>query len=110
MHIDISTRGEVSVAALAGAIDGKTAPEVQDRLMPLIADNTKIVIDMSKVSFLSSAGLRILLLLYRQASSRNGKIALAGLPDPIQDVMSMTGFLNYFKIAASVDEAVEAVQ
>src|SRR6266446_2342625 len=104
MQIDIKTKGDIAIATLAGEIDGKTAPEVQEKLLPVIADHSRIVIDMSQVTFLSSAGLRMLLLLYRQASTHNGKVALAGLQDPIQDVMSITGFLNYFKVAKSVEE------
>ena len=110
MQVDVKTQGDIAIATLAGEIDGKTAPEVQDRLLPVIADHSKLVIDMSQVTFLSSAGLRTLLLLYRQASTHNGKVALAGLQESIQDVMSITGFLNYFKVTKSVDEALKAVQ
>lgn len=109
MHVEITKQGETVVAVLEGEIDGKTAPEVQNQLAPVIADSRKIVLDMTRVTFLSSAGLRILLLLYRQASAKNGKVALAGLSEQIQDVMSITGFLNYFHIAKSVEEAIQVV-
>jgi anti-sigma B factor antagonist len=109
MQVEITKQGETVIAVLDGEIDGKTAPEVQNQLAPVIADYRKIVLDMTRVTFLSSAGLRILLLLYRQASAKNGKVALAGLSEQIQDVMSITGFLNYFHVTKSVQEAIDAV-
>ena len=39
MQVDVKTQGDIAIATLAGEIDGKTAPEVQERLLPVIADH-----------------------------------------------------------------------
>lgn len=110
MDVTITNKNNTAIAILKGEIDGKTAPDVQAQLAPVIDANNKIVLDMTGVTFLSSAGLRILLLVYRQANAKNGKVALAGLSEQIKDVMSITGFLNYFHVSNTVEEAIQAVQ
>jgi len=64
---------------------------------------------MTAVSYLSSAGLRMLLLLYRQTQARRSRIALVGLSEEIRDTMSATGFLDYFVTAENVEEGRKAL-
>jgi len=109
MNIEIKSEGATSVAVIAGDIDGKNAAQAQSELLPIIETSGKLLMDMSNVTFLSSAGLRMLLLLYRQATSKNGKVALIGLSEEIKDTMSMTGFLNFFIIADSMEEGIKAL-
>ena len=107
MEIITSESGSIPVATISGDIDGKTAPAAQAQLLGLVGKNPQLVLDMSGVGFMSSAGLRIMLLLYRQAAAKNGKVVLVGLSEEIKDTMSMTGFLNFFTLAATVDEGVQ---
>ena len=65
---------------------------------------------MSGISYMSSAGLRTLLMLYRQIDRLSGCIALSNLQEMIQDMMSVTGFLDFFTAYASEAEAVTALQ
>jgi len=68
-----------------------------------------VVLDMGEVDYMSSAGLRTLLLLYRQAASRNGKVVIAGLQESIRDIMAITGFLDFFLVHHDVAAAVDAI-
>ena len=77
--------------------------------MPLVQPGSKILLDMSQVDYLSSAGLRMLLSLYRQVSSNNGSIALVGLSEEIKDSMSVTGFLRFFTLYDTVDAGLAAM-
>ncbi len=106
MQITSTESGSIPVATVTGDIDGKTAPEAQKQLLALLTTNPRLVLDMTNVGFLSSAGLRVLLLLYRQATSKNGRVVLVGLSEELKDTMSMTGFLKFFALAGTVDEAV----
>lgn len=109
LKIDIGNQQEVTVVKLVGAIDGNTAPEAQAAILPLMESQPSVVLDMGDVEYLSSAGLRTLLLLYRQATARDGKVAIAGLRDSIKDTMAVTGFLNFFLIQDDVATAVAAI-
>lgn len=110
MNIEVSQRNDVTVASLVGEIDSTTAPAAQEQLVPLIKPGCLLVLDMKDLTFLSSAGLRIMLLLYRQAAANQGKVALAALQDTIRDTMEITGFLNFFLVCTDVDAAVTAIK
>lgn len=103
MEIQHKTQGDAVVVSLHGELDGKTAPQAQQQIVPLIPDAGKMVLDMHDVGYMSSAGLRMMLLLYRQAVSRDTKIALAGLSEDISDTMSATGFLDFFVVSDTVE-------
>jgi anti-sigma B factor antagonist len=99
MTLEIRMADDVAVVMLEGTIDSRTAPALEGRLRDLPAKHAKILISMSAVDFLSSAGLRLLLLLYRQVKSRGGQIALVDVSEDIRDVMSTTGFLQFLTLA-----------
>lgn len=100
---------DITVVELEGSIDSATAPGVQTELLTATDGKVKVLLDMSRVEFLSSAGLRILLLVYRQIKARNGSICLAGLSEEIRDVMSNTGFIKFFVMADTVDEGIHVL-
>ena len=98
----------VTRVALEGSIDGKTAPQIREALSPALQQVQKLIIDVTRVDYLSSAGLRLLLLLYREITARNGKLVLLGVSPEIRTVMSHTGFLSFFTLADSQQEALHA--
>jgi anti-sigma B factor antagonist len=109
MSITSTTRDNVTVIFLEGSIDGKTATVVRDELRPLLESASDVVLDMSKVDYLSSAGLRLLLLVYREFVAKNKKLVLAGMSQEIEEVMSYTGFLNFFRLASNHTQAMKMI-
>jgi anti-sigma B factor antagonist len=107
MEISIRKEDKATVVVVTGEVDGRTAPQAQEQILPVVQTASSIVLDMAGVTFMSSAGLRMLLLLYRQATAKNVKVVLAGLSAEIKDTMSMTGFLDYFEVADSVAEGLQ---
>ena len=77
--------------------------------MPLIGPNSLLVLDMEQCDYISSAGLRVMLMVAKMLANKKGKVALAGLSEEIYDVMEMTGFAHFFEIYDTVSEAVEAI-
>ena len=108
--MDINTRSinDIIIVELEGSIDSATAPNVQTEVLAVTDTMLKVILDMNKVVFLSSAGLRMLLLLYRKIKERNGSISLAGLSEEIKDVMYNTGFIKFFLISDSVDDGISS--
>jgi anti-sigma B factor antagonist len=78
------------------------------RLSAALQQVQNLILDVSRVDYLSSAGLRLLLLLYREITARNGKLVLLGVSPEIRTVMSHTGFLSFFTLADSQQEALHA--
>src|SRR4051812_15597584 len=97
-EVKIESRDGISVADVDGTIDGSSAAMVQERVIPLLTAGSKVVLDMSGVDFMSSAGLRLMLQFFRQTTAVGGKLVLLGLSEDIRDTMSLTGFLDFFTI------------
>jgi anti-sigma B factor antagonist len=109
--IQVKTRtiDGASVISLKGTIDGGSAPAAQAAIVPLLEPGCRLVLDLSGVDFMSSAGLRLMLLIFRQVSGAGGKVAMIGLSEEIRDTMELTGFLDFFTTADSEDAALVAV-
>jgi anti-sigma B factor antagonist len=109
-HSTIDTIDQVTVVELIGDIDGGTAPKVQEHVLPLAAAGGRILMDLTRVPYMSSAGLRMLLSVYRQISGHNGQVILVGLSEDIRDTMSITGFLDFFTTRDTLDTGLEALK
>ena len=105
MKVSIQETEAAVIAAIEGSIDSKTAPDLQQSILPVINDRSKMVLDLTEVTFVSSAGLRVLLMVYRQLKARDGKVFLVGVSDEIKDVMFMTGFITFFEISPTLEDA-----
>ncbi|OGR06528.1 MAG: anti-sigma B factor antagonist [Deltaproteobacteria bacterium RIFOXYD12_FULL_50_9] len=109
MIIETKVEGANVIATVSGDIDGKTAPQVQSELLAALQAGNRLLVDMNGVSYLSSAGLRMLLLLYRQVASKKGKVVLVSVSEEIRDTMSMTGFINFFTLAETREAGLAAL-
>jgi anti-sigma B factor antagonist len=107
--LSLELRDDVLTATVAGNIDGQSAPGLQNQLLDALTSATSAVLDVSQVAYMSSAGFRMLLLVYRSLAIKGGRLALVGLSDEIRDTMSMTGFLDFFVLSQSLEEAIEQV-
>ena len=107
MEVSQSIVQNVNVVGLAGDLDSNTAPNVQAEIMSLASPNVKMILDMSDVSYMSSAGLRMLLVMYRTINSKSGKVVLVGLSEDIRDTMAMTGFLDFFTYLETLDDGLK---
>lgn len=94
----------ITVITAEGSIDSKTASVFESTAVAAIQGQSQVIIDLTKVEFLSSAGLRVLLVVYRQIKGKGGKVVLVGTSEEIQEVMSDTGFLAYFVTVLTLAE------
>ena len=85
------------VAVLSGEFDTAAALEAEQALSPLLeAEEQDIVIDCSKLEYIASSGLRILLNIVKKAKSGGNKVVLKGVNDVIREVLELTGFIKLF--------------
>jgi len=110
MEITTTVKDGVSIISIAGSIDSNTAAQAQEQILPLIEPKCCLVLDLGKCDYISSAGLRVLLMTAKQLAAKNGQWAFAGLSEEIKDVMDMTGFSGFFKTFSTVEEAAEEVK
>lgn len=109
MDIHIEKNGNVTIIELNGDLNANATAKIQDQVLAETAPNSKVLLDMTNVKYMSSAGLRFLLLLSRQLGSQIGNIVLIGLRDEVRDIMSMTGFLDFFITAEDRAEALKTL-
>ena len=109
MEINVNQVDDVKVATIVGDIDGSTAPIAQAQILEMAKPGDKIVLDMTGVEYMSSAGLRMLLVMYRTIAGRGDQVVLVGLSEELQDTMEMTGFLDFFEHYDDLDAGLAAL-
>ncbi len=102
LALEIARRAGHALVTLTGTVDSRTAPEAQAAVEPLLAEFPVLVLDLTRVSYMSSAGLRVLLLIHRHLAARSGKAVLVGLSPQLADTMQVTGFLPFFETHAQL--------
>lgn len=110
MDIHIDKQGQTAIVELAGQLNAVTTAEVQEQVLSLAERGHNVLLDMGNVTYLSSAGLRLLLLLYRRITENEGRLVLSGLTEEITDIMAMTGFLDLFTIYETRALALQAIR
>jgi len=106
MEIGFETINDATVAVISGRIDSTTSKELEAKLIPMVDSGIrKLVVDFSRVDFISSAGLRILLMSAKKLKQANGKMALCCLKDSIKEVFEISGFSAIIPIFSTREEA-----
>ena len=99
------------VVRVSGRIDGVNAQAFQadlDRQAADSAESRAVILDLENLAYISSAGLRSILLLAKSLKGKNKQFALCSLPEPIQEIIEITGFDKIIAIHASREQAVDA--
>lgn len=95
------TVGTVEVIRPRGRLDSANAPELEAALRALLAGGAKqMLFDLSELDYISSAGLRVVLLAGKGLRAAQGRLVLAGVGGMVREVFEMSGFLNLFPVVA----------
>jgi serine/threonine-protein kinase RsbW len=105
-YLTAGPRDDVAILPLTGRVDAVTAPQVNREVHAQISAGARfILLDLANVTFLSSSGLRALLLIRKELMTLGGELRLTGLQPQVYEVFTLTGFTQVFAIHATVDEA-----
>ncbi|MEU3454721.1 STAS domain-containing protein [Micromonospora sp. NPDC006766] len=99
MEISKNSVNDVTVARLAGVLDSSTAGDVHAEILPMLMEHRPLLLDFGAVSHVSDAGLRTMLVIYRQAQCVDGRVAVVGLNRDLRSALAATGFLRFFAVA-----------
>lgn len=106
MEVREDSVGGVTVLVVRGRVDSTTAPALGEQLTGALASpQQRLIVDMTGVDYLSSAGLRVLLVAAEQVDQIHGKLVLHGLNDRVQEVFEISAFTSILTICANRDEA-----
>jgi len=99
------------VMAPVGRLDSVTSNELEKRLVARIqAGDRRLVFDMAGVEYISSAGLRILLMAAKRLKDPAGGLVLCGLGPSVRSVLELAGFLPLFVVVPARREALERLR
>ena len=110
MDIENEQVGDVSVVTAHGRLDGIYSSAFANRVGALITGtNAKILIDFTDIDFVTSAGLRAVLLLMKKATASGGAFALCGVNEQVREVLDISGFAEIFSIHPGRAEGLAAL-
>jgi anti-anti-sigma factor len=98
MNIISTDCGDNIRLLIEGRVDTNTAPQVQQAILNAFQKNKNIVIDFLNVAYISSAGLRALLIGQKTAASKGGSMKLVNIGETVMSVLEMSGFANILDI------------
>ncbi|MCQ3813501.1 MAG: STAS domain-containing protein [Acidimicrobiia bacterium] len=105
-----NANGAVIVKAV-GRVDGANARDFHEGLESSIgADGKSMVLDFAGLSYISSAGLRVVLLVAKSLQQRNAKLAVCSLTESIREVFEISGFDKIVPVYANSSEAVSGLE
>ena len=108
MDITHAKKGEISVLTINGRLDAATAP-VADKIIKTILEGgcLRMLFDFSKLDYLGSGGLRVLLGAAKELRRKGGQIVLCSLPNLVKEIFEVSGFNSVVPISESVDSVIE---
>ncbi len=98
-----------SVIQLIGKLDSDTAVKVDTVFTETMESQTQLLLDLSKLKYISSAGLRILLLAAKRVQQKGGRIVLFSLQPNVKEIFDISGFSSMFSICDDKETAVAAL-
>ncbi len=106
MMIDGRRDGATMIVTVGGRMDAGSAPEFDKRCEAWIAEGAlSFVVDFAGLDYISSAGLRSLLVLGKKAAARQGRVVIAAARDVVKEVFTISGFGTLFPMADTVEAA-----
>lgn len=85
-------------------LDSTSSSDEQVKIVELINEKGSVALDLSQCTYVSSAGLRVMLYSYKLAKAKGLDICLVGVSVEIKEVMRMTGFDKFFTFYNTLDE------
>lgn len=111
MEIKEHKEGNIIILEPNGRLDTNTSDEFEAKLVGLTdEEELRLVIDLIHVDYISSAGLRVLLMAAKKLKIMNGSIVLCSMSDHIKEVFDIAGFTPIFSIEQSRDKAIESLR
>lgn len=94
MEIKIDSISNRVVVSLIGRLDTITASDLEDQVVPLLKEGTDMLLDCKGLEYVSSSGLRIILLIHKKLIAARGRLSLTNVSLSIKSIFDMTGFTS----------------
>ncbi len=111
MELNQKAIDNIPIIAVSGRIDATTSKDLENALNNLIdQNNTKIVVDLAGVEYISSVGLRVMLAALKKVRPKQGDVKLVSLQPFVREVFEITGFAKLFMIYSNQGDAINSMK
>ncbi len=110
MNLELNKQDNTAVVSVEGRVDTLTAPAFEQKMLEWIdGGENRLVLDLSKMEYISSAGLRAFLVTAKRAKANGGGLACCCLQDMVRRVFEVSGVSSVIPVYPSADEALDAL-
>lgn len=102
MKIEKIQNGREVTLAIDGELDTITSPDLRSEMDAVINDIDTLKIDCTKLSYISSAGLRVFLQAYTTLSGKGGKMILANVNEQVKETLTIVGMMDFFQFEGNL--------
>ena len=99
MTINTEKKDAAVTLHISGRLDTTTAPELENTVKAMPNDIKELTLDMAEVTYISSAGLRVLLVAQKEMNKKQGQMTLTHVNETVMEVLEVTGFTDILTIA-----------
>lgn len=108
MNIREEKNNDITICALEGEVNINTSPELRKKFMSIIeANEKKILIDLTNVSYLDSSGLATFIEILQRLKKINGRLRFCNINERVRNILEITKLVNLFEIFESREEALK---
>ncbi|MFT5469748.1 MAG: anti-anti-sigma factor [Verrucomicrobiales bacterium] len=102
----VQINGDAAVINLTGRLDSTTSPEFEAAVNEAAAKEPKrFIMEMSKVGFMSSAALRVIIILIKEGQASGAEVVAAGASSDVLEIFRISGFQKMIKTTPTLEEA-----
>ena len=106
MSLNIEDKGKAKIVMLEGKLDVNLSVSLESELDALIdSGSNNLILEISKVEYLSSSGIRVFINMMRKVKDKNGRLVLASIPASIKKILKTVDLEDLFEVFDTVDEA-----
>ncbi|MCQ2753269.1 MAG: STAS domain-containing protein [Bacilli bacterium] len=98
MKVTQTKKDNATVVMVEGRLETGTAPELEMELNKIVPTCQNLVLDFSKLEYVSSAGLRVLLTAQKTMNARGGSMKITNINEVVREVFNITGFTSILTI------------
>ena len=102
-------RKGAAVVTISGRVDSVTAEALEEQLAKIARENSRIVLDMHEVTYLSSAGVRAIVTTLQSVYKAGGGVLLANVSEAVERVLDTVGMLHLLRSFRTVDDALRSL-
>ena len=95
----------IQVLHLTGRLDTVTSPDAENRILEVIDKGDLIVINLKELVFISSSGLRLILVIMKRAKKKQARVIFSEPGEHVLKLFEISNFLEFLELAGSLEEA-----